>query len=825
MIKIKDKMNFISIFMTISLISAGVINEFLSCAVSVVLCVYFGYLIFKDRKILFYINLTCISVLTIVLFYGISAFWAVDSGAAVIGFFKFLPLILFLIALMQQNNEPDDFLQIVPCIAAGMTVVSALLMQIPVLERWFSVAGRLSGFFQYSNTFALFLLIALIIVLTKNKYKYYDFLQIPILIFGIVYSGSRTVFALMLVSVLVLILFLKNKKIKIALLVTMTVIISGVLAYVYVTGNVHTIGRFLTTSLTESTFVGRLLYFRDAFTVIIRHPFGIGYLGFYYMQESIQTGVYSVMFVHNDFLQLLLDIGWIPALLFISAIVKSFFKKGSTLRKRLLLFVISAHCCFDFDLQYIAVFMLLLIILDYKDGMKKTVIAPKRLLYVILSAIIVLCSYIGIAQFCSSFGFYDLSSRLYPWNTQDKIALLSAAQNTDEMKKMADDILEQNPYISVAYSTKAECAYFEGDFEKVIEYQNKAIELSFFFDNEYEKYCRMLANGADFYARSGDNESAKVCKAEFKRTVEKFQQRAEKLSYFGKMIKDQPTTELTKDIVDCAELIDSSSQSKDVSIEEYVRSGIVYDVAEQKMLFSKNPDERIYPASLVKLVTACTALKYVSKDMAFTVGTELQLVNPESSLCYIQEGQRLTLESLICGMLIPSGGDAAYTIAVNTARTLAGSKLTDEQAISYFCELMNKFAAEQGMVNSHFTNPDGWDDDNQYSTASDLLKIAEYIENNAVIKGIVGCDKKRADLVSDKKIIWQNTNLLLDKGSRYYYPFATGMKTGTTDKAGMSLIASAERNGKTVIVIGLGCPTDEQRYQFAIQMFSKAFSR
>lgn len=177
------------------------------------------------------------------------------------------------------------------------------------------------------------------------------------------------------------------------------------------------------------------------------------------------------------------------------------------------------------------------------------------------------------------------------------------------------------------------------------------------------------------------------------------------------------------------------------NIAETIRSGIVYDLTEQQVLFSKNPDERVYPASLVKLVTACTALKYVSKDTVFTVGSEQELVRQHSSLCLILKGHRLTLEDLICGMLMSSGNDAAYTIAVYVARTLSEEDMTDEQAVLYFCGLMNDFAAQQGMSNSHFTNPDGWDDSNQYSTASDLLKIAVCAQNNAIIKEIIGCDK------------------------------------------------------------------------------------
>lgn len=546
----KHKINFITLFIIMSLLAMGLFHEFLSCIASVVLCVYIGYTAYKNKKISFDMNLTSIAVASIVFFYGISAFWAIDKGAAVIGFFKVLPLILFLIMIMQQKEEAELFFRGVPYAATAMTVISAILMQFSSLEKYFSVAGRLSGFFQYSNTFALFALVSLILLVTKTNYKLYDYFAVPILVFGILYSGSRTVFVLMIVSLAAVLIFSKNKKLKVFLLIATAFVIGGALIYVAITDNFYAVGRFLTMSLTESTFVGRLLYFRDALPVILRHPFGLGYMGFYYLQQSVQTGVYSIRFVHNDFLQLMLDIGWLPALLFISAIIKAFFKKGASLQKRLLIFVISAHSCFDFDLQYVAIFMLFILLLDCKDGREKTLNISKGVTVALLSIVSLFCIYIGIAQGLSYFKMPEQSLKLYPWNTQDRIELLTQTDNASDMEKIADKIIEQNKYVPVAYSAKALCSYSKGDFEKVIKYKEKAIAAAPFGYSEYEEYCYMLINGIRLYKQAGDDYSAEYCEKALLKAVNRLQQNEERLSRLGRMIKDQPQTELPDEIIE-----------------------------------------------------------------------------------------------------------------------------------------------------------------------------------------------------------------------------------------------------------------------------------
>ena len=549
------KLDFISAFLIFSLCAVGLFHEFVACIAGLVLVVYLGIYICRNKSLKIYFNLCFISVLLIVLSYGISVFWALDHGVAVIGFFKFLPLLIFLIVIMQQQEKTEDYFKILPYVASAMTIISTILMQIPTLTKWFSVSGRLSGFFQYSNTFAVFLLIALIITATKEKYTKTDFFFIPIILFGIMYSGSRTVFALMLVSVFVIIILNKNKKFKIILLTATVTIISVALIYALLTDNFRTIGRFLTVSLQESTFVGRLLYFRDAFPVILRHPFGMGYMGYYYYQHSIQTGVYTVKFIHNDFLQLLLDIGWIPVIIFVVAILKPFFKKGTSLQKRLLLFVISAHSCFDFDFQYLAIFMIFILLLDYKDGKEKQININTILSISVTSVISILFAYIGLAQALTYFMQYDLSDKIYPWNTQNHIEMLANSQDLTENEEIADKVIENNGHVAIAYDVKSKLAYSKGDFAGVIEYKEKAIEVSPFTYKTYEDYCYMLINGIYLYEKVDDEYSADVCKKELIKTVAILKLNTQRLSQLGRLIDDQPTTKLPDDIIKYVEAL------------------------------------------------------------------------------------------------------------------------------------------------------------------------------------------------------------------------------------------------------------------------------
>lgn len=547
------KLNFSSIFLVISLLFMGLFHEFLSCIASVILCAYLLTAALKNGSIKFNLNLSSISIAAIVSFYGLSALWAVDSGMAFIGFLKFLPLPLFMLAVMQQDESIEKTLDILPHTAILMTIASFILSFIPKFSRVFSPAERLTGFFQYANTYALFILIALIITVMKEKLRIIDYVYIPIFIFGIIVSGSRTVFILTIISAIVILIFSKNKKVKLILLTFSATAIMLAVIYTATTNNFDSIGRFLTTSFSESTFLGRLLYWYDALPIILRSPFGIGYQGYYYVQTSIQSGVYSVRYIHNDFLQLMLDIGWIPTIIFIAAIVRSFFSKGTDVKKRLLLFVISAHCFFDFDLQFIAVFMIFLLLLDIKSG--KEIIFKKNP----CSACAVLlgfCSiYMSIPLTAAFLEDYSLSFALYPWNTEVNCAIISNDDTAEAMEKDADKILSQNKYVTIAYSAKAEVAYSQGDFADMMKYKDKAIENAPLNYDEYVDYIYKLLTGIELYEQAGDVYSADYCRNKLNDVLESFYSIENKMSYLGKNINDQPITELPPELLEIIELI------------------------------------------------------------------------------------------------------------------------------------------------------------------------------------------------------------------------------------------------------------------------------
>lgn len=260
----------------------------------------------------------------------------------------------------------------------------------------------------------------------------------------------------------------------------------------------------------------------------------------------------------------------------------------------------------------------------------------------------------------------------------------------------------------------------------------------------------------------------------------------------------------------------SAFQDKDISAPY---AGL-YEVSSFKVLYEKGATETVSPASLTKVLTAITALSYVPSDTVFTVGSEQELVPARSSLCLIKKGHKLTLYQLISGMLIASGNDAAYTIAVNTARFVMDTgDVSDKEALSYFANLMNSMAKTAGAQNSNFINPDGFDCDGQYTTVRDLALIGRYAMYFKEISEIVRCAVKYVVFRSGENVTWKNSNQLLHSDSPYYYPNAIGMKTGTTALAGKCLMAVAEIEGKTYIAVVSGCSSEDSRYKSATDLF------
>lgn len=538
----------------LALMFSGGFNEYVSCVLSAIISVLLIVKISRNKNFIFNINTTSISVAAIALFYLISCFYAIDSGMAFVGFLKFLPVLLYMLLLMQDKRVKKQLIGLLPYTALVLGTLSLVFSYIPATRDYFTVSDRLAGFFQYPNTFALFLLIGELTALSKEKLKVVDIISAVLLAVLLLFTGSRAVFVLAVSSNVLIIFFKKGKKVKIFLGIFLAVLAASVMLMLPLLKTTEVFSRYFTISLTESTFVGRLLYCSDALPVILNHPFGLGYMGYYYIQQSIQTGVYSIKFIHNDILQLLLDVGWIPCLLFVAGVIKSFFAKDKSAGNRIILLTFFLHCMFDFDLQFTSMFFVLLLFLDY-DGDKKFEFQRGGASFVFSFAITGLLSlYFAIALALAHYGFNEASDSMFPGNTQNKVDLLIAEDDITTQNTIADRIISQNEYVQIAYSAKARYAYYQGDFESLIKYKKRIFNIAPFSYDEYEDYCNMLIQGIQLYKQVGDEYSAEVCEHQLVKTAESLNKLDEKLSNFGKKIVDQPKTNLPNNIV---EYIDS----------------------------------------------------------------------------------------------------------------------------------------------------------------------------------------------------------------------------------------------------------------------------
>lgn len=228
----------------------------------------------------------------------------------------------------------------------------------------------------------------------------------------------------------------------------------------------------------------------------------------------------------------------------------------------------------------------------------------------------------------------------------------------------------------------------------------------------------------------------------------------------------------------------------------YCNSAILIDAGTGDVLFEKNSSQKAYPASTTKILTA-----YIALSQNFNTDAEIipsrnavMSVPAGSSIAFFSANEKLTLEQVLYGLLIPSGNDAANILA----EYISGSN-------SSFAELMNKTAKELGATNSNFKNPSGLPDDEHYTTAADLAKIAYSAMKLPKFKEIVSQARyvMPATNVVDIPRTFINTNKLLSAGE-YYYEGATGIKTGYTAQAGNCLVASASKDGVYLISVVLG---------------------
>ncbi len=247
-----------------------------------------------------------------------------------------------------------------------------------------------------------------------------------------------------------------------------------------------------------------------------------------------------------------------------------------------------------------------------------------------------------------------------------------------------------------------------------------------------------------------------------------------------------------------------------------------------RVLFEKNSNKKIYPASLTKILTALIAIEYLDPNEVITVGNEVYAVPLDASKAGHNPGDEITLKDLLISLLLPSGNDSAFVIACQVSKKATGNANLDVNGcIAHFAGMMNEKAKEFGLSDTHFVNPHGYHDENHYSTAHDIAQLTREALKNPLFKEIVkmpSAEIGTAGNPKEQKLTFKNRNLLLDsKNSETFYSYATGVKTGFTNEAGQCLVASAEKDGMSLIAVVLNNPTSVGRFKEAKTLLEYGF--
>lgn len=246
------------------------------------------------------------------------------------------------------------------------------------------------------------------------------------------------------------------------------------------------------------------------------------------------------------------------------------------------------------------------------------------------------------------------------------------------------------------------------------------------------------------------------------------------------------------------------------------KSAILVETNTGNVVYEKSQNEKIYPASTTKMMTAILTIENEKLTDIVTVSeSSISSVKQGYVLSGLQVGEEVSVESLLYELMLPSANDVAYLLAEYIGKS------TDN-----FVNMMNNKATEIGCTNTHFSNPNGTHDENHYSTAHDLYLIANYCMKNETFKGIVSKTEYTLPTTNkyskyDRKI--SNLNDLLNPSKSTYNTNAIGIKTGHTTEAGYCLVAAASKDGMNFIAVVVGSDGDTKRFQDANKLFDYGF--
>lgn len=227
------------------------------------------------------------------------------------------------------------------------------------------------------------------------------------------------------------------------------------------------------------------------------------------------------------------------------------------------------------------------------------------------------------------------------------------------------------------------------------------------------------------------------------------------------------------------------------------KTAVVMDIVSGRILYEKNKDEKVYPASTTKIMTALLGIEQGQLDEMITVSGAA--IGVEGSSIYLKEGEKISMEDLLYGAMLRSGNDAATAIAQAIGQKL--KKDSVEDPVQIFVEKMNLRAAELGAVHTQFANPTGLHDENHYTTALDMALIGRAAMQNPTFSTIAGAESWMAERQEDRDPYFYNKNKVV-----HQYEGGTGVKIGYTKATGRTLVASSSREGMQLVCVVMNAP-------------------
>ncbi len=243
-------------------------------------------------------------------------------------------------------------------------------------------------------------------------------------------------------------------------------------------------------------------------------------------------------------------------------------------------------------------------------------------------------------------------------------------------------------------------------------------------------------------------------------------------------------------------------------------AGVVMDIDTGVVLYSKNCDRQLYPASITKILTCLLTLENADLDAVMTCSPIVYELDENASNVGLSEGEQMTIRDALYTLMLESANDTANALAEYVGGSMEG-----------FAQMMNDRAAALGCTGSHFSNPSGLSADDHYTTAHDYALIAAEAYRNEGFRTLcstVNYDVPPTNMYEETRYL-QNHHRMLIGDSDYYTSWCTGGKTGYTEKAWNTLVTYAERDGKRLVCVLLHGNGADQNYLETIDLLNYGF--